>query len=59
MGMIFTRTGSYDLGYISFIGLSVLTIFIFSLIKKTYDPENGSSKNYAGSSGEESETVPM
>ena len=47
MGMIFTRTGSYDMAYISFIVLSVLTIICFSLIKTTYDPDNEKSRKIA------------
>ena len=59
MGMIFTRTGSYDYAYISFIGVAVLTMVILSMIKKSYDPENGGHKNYPGSGEKGPETAPM
>lgn len=40
MGIIFTTFGSYDAAYIIFIVMAALTIILFSMIKRTYDPEN-------------------
>lgn len=57
MGMIFTRTGSYDMAYISFIVIAILTIICFSLIRTSYDPDNKASKNYTESLEKEQETV--
>lgn len=59
MGVIFTRTGSYDMAYISFIVLAVLTVICFSLIKTTYDPENENSRNYMGACTEAPETASL
>jgi len=59
MGMIFTRTGSYDMAYISFIVIAILTIICFTLIKTSYDPENKAFENHTGSSAKDSETVPV
>ncbi len=57
MGMIFTRTGSYDMAYISFIVLAVLTIICFSLIRTTYDPDNEKSKDFPRNCVEKTETA--
>ncbi len=57
MGIIFTRTGSYDGAYISFIVMAVLTIICFTLIKTTYDPENKASVNHTGSCAGDTETA--
>jgi hypothetical protein len=39
MGIAYDLTGSYDAGYIVLVGVAAVTVFIFSQVKKTCNPD--------------------
>ncbi|MCP4158375.1 MAG: MFS transporter [bacterium] len=57
MGMIFTRTGSYNTAYISFIFMAVVSIICFALIRTSYDPEKKDAHSIKGHKKMEKEAV--